>query len=129
MVVLVMGLSAEDHVHRRENARVTPSGQIVSGLEEHLMNIDGPLGRDSQSGENSDHNMVPPVGDPTHLQSAPPWLSRRLSQIPLLHNSKPYLTRRLGYVGVVSKARQRVPPLNPLNDLHVFRVIASHLGV
>lgn len=124
LCVSVFGFSAEDHVHGREDSSVTPSGQKVSGLEQHLMHIHGTLGRYSQGGENSDHNVVPPVGDPTHLQPAPPWLSRWLRQIPLLNNLEPNLTRRLGYVGVTPQPRQRITPLNPLNDIHVFRVIA-----
>ena len=126
-VVTVVGLSAEDHVHRGENPRITPSGQIVSGLEKHLMDIDGSLGRDSQGGEDSDDDVVPPVGDPAHLQAAPPGLRRRLSQIPLLNHNEPNLARRFGYVIVASEARQGVTPLNALDNLHVFGVVGAVL--
>jgi len=91
------------------------------------MDINGSLWRDSQGSKNSDNDVVPPVGDPAHLQAAPPGLSRRLSQIPLLDHNEPNLTRGLGYVSVASEARQGVTPLNPLDNLHVFGVLAAVL--
>ena len=111
-------------MHGREDSGVPSSGQIVSGLEQHVMYIDGSLGRDPQRGEHRDHNVVPPVRDPTHLQPAPPRLSRRLSKVPLLHHLEPDPTRRRSNIGVTPEPRQCVPPLNALNDFDVFGVVA-----
>ena len=59
-------------MHRRENSRVAASGEKISSLEEHLVNIDGSFGGDSNGGENRNENVVPPVGDPSHLQPSLP---------------------------------------------------------
>lgn len=114
-------------MHGSEDSGVAAPGEVIGGLEQHLVNVDGPFGCDSQGGEHSDQNVVAPVGDSAHLQPGPPRQRRRLGQISLLNHLKAHLPRRLGYVGVVPQAGQGVAPLDPLNDLHVFVVFGPVL--
>lgn len=112
-------------MHRRENPALAASGQIIGGYEQHFMDIHHALGRDSQPREHRHQNVVPPIRDSPHLQPRPPRLRRRLRQIPLLHHLEPYLLSHGGDVAVAPEPRQRVAPLDPLNHLHVLRVVAA----
>jgi len=119
------GFSAENHVHGREYSGITATGEVVSGLEEHLMNVEGTFGGNSYGGENRNEKVVPPVGDPTHLQAGPPRVRGWKSEIAFLHHLKPHPTRALRDVSVAPQTRESVPSLDPLNGLHVLRLRRS----
>nr|GMD85588.1 hypothetical protein SETIT_9G548600v2 [Ipomoea batatas] len=84
--VLMLGLSAENHMHRSENPSVSTFRQIIGSDEQHFVDINCALGGNPKPGENSDQDMVAPAG-------------------------------------------QGVAPLNPVDNLDVFRVFGALGGM
>nr|GMD84552.1 hypothetical protein SETIT_9G548600v2 [Ipomoea batatas] len=98
--VLMLGLSAENHMHRSENPSVSTFRQIIGSDEQHFVDINCALGGNSKPGENSDQDMVAPVSDGD-----------------------------LRDVLVASQPGEGVAPLNPVDNLDVFRVFRALGGM
>lgn len=123
----VLGLSAEDHVHRGEDPGLPAAGQVVGRLEQHVVDVHRPLGRDPERRRDLDQHVVPPVGDPAHLQPRPPGAGGRRRQVPLLQHLEPHPPRGGGDVGVAAEPREGVAALDPLDDVDVVGVVAAVL--
>lgn len=112
-------------MHRSEDPSLSSSGEIIRRHEQHLVHVHHALGGDSHPREDGDEDVVPPVGDPPHLQPRPPRLRRRLRQVLLLHHLEPDLLRDGGDVGVAPQPGEGVAALDPLYHLHVLGVVAA----
>lgn len=86
-------LLAEDHVHRGEDTGLAAAREVARRLVEHLVDLDDAFGRDSEEGKHRDEDVVPPVGDPPHLEPRPPRARRGPRQIPFVEHLEAHLPR------------------------------------
>jgi hypothetical protein len=102
------GLAEEHHVHGREDAGLAAEGEVLRGLEEHLVHLHHALGRDPEQGEHADDEGVAPVGEFAHLEARPPWQRGGQGEVELLDHLESDLLCDGRDLVVVAQARERV---------------------
>ncbi|KAF8780092.1 hypothetical protein HU200_001749 [Digitaria exilis] len=119
------GLAEEHHVHGREDAGLAAAGEVLRGLEEHLVHLGDSLGCDPEHGEHADDERVAPVGDAPHLEARPPGERGGKREVLLLDHLEADLLGNGCDLVLAAQPRERVAALDAVDALDVLGVLGA----